>query len=135
MLCQKCGLTEAIVHRETVVYRQKVEEHLCDLCSGSGILAKPMVWSLSSGFAGPESVETDYAVPPDSKRPKELRLPDRITVRMLADLLCIKPFKACSILMHFGIFSPLSQEIDFSTAEKLCMHCGVVPIKSNDRTA
>jgi uncharacterized protein CbrC (UPF0167 family) len=34
MLCQKCGRREAIVHLETVVFRQKVEEHLCRLCAG-----------------------------------------------------------------------------------------------------
>jgi len=36
MLCQKCGLAEATVHRESTVFRQKVEEHLCELCAGSG---------------------------------------------------------------------------------------------------
>jgi RNA polymerase primary sigma factor len=34
MLCQKCGLREAIVLIETTVFRQKVEEHLCELCAG-----------------------------------------------------------------------------------------------------
>ena len=36
MLCQKCGLTEASIHREQMVYRQKIEEHLCALCAGVG---------------------------------------------------------------------------------------------------
>jgi len=36
MLCQKCGLNEATVHRESVVFRQKIEEHLCELCAGVG---------------------------------------------------------------------------------------------------
>lgn len=34
MLCQKCGLQDATVHLETLVFRQKVEEHLCGLCAG-----------------------------------------------------------------------------------------------------
>ena len=37
MLCQKCGLSEATVHRETMVFRQKIEEHLCELCASIGI--------------------------------------------------------------------------------------------------
>ena len=37
MLCQKCGLTEATIHREQMVYRQKIEEHLCALCAGVGL--------------------------------------------------------------------------------------------------
>jgi len=36
MLCQKCGLNEATVHRESAVFRQKIEEHLCELCAGVG---------------------------------------------------------------------------------------------------
>jgi protein-arginine kinase activator protein McsA len=35
MLCQKCGLTEATVHLETAVFRQKIEEHLCAICAGA----------------------------------------------------------------------------------------------------
>src|SRR4051812_8931291 len=35
MLCQKCGLQDATVHLETMVFRQKIEEHLCELCAGS----------------------------------------------------------------------------------------------------
>jgi RNA polymerase primary sigma factor len=34
MLCQKCGLQEAIVHLKTVVFRQTIHEHLCELCAG-----------------------------------------------------------------------------------------------------
>jgi hypothetical protein len=36
MLCQKCGLSEATVHRESTVFRQKIEEHLCEMCAGTG---------------------------------------------------------------------------------------------------
>lgn len=35
MLCQKCGLQEAVVHLESTVFRQKIEEHLCSLCAGA----------------------------------------------------------------------------------------------------
>ena len=35
MLCQKCGLQDATVHLETMVFRQKIEEHLCGLCAGA----------------------------------------------------------------------------------------------------
>lgn len=34
MLCQKCGLTEAVVHRTSMVFRQPLEEHLCVICAG-----------------------------------------------------------------------------------------------------
>ena len=34
MLCQKCGLREAAVIIETTVFRQRIEEHLCELCAG-----------------------------------------------------------------------------------------------------
>jgi len=34
MLCQKCGHQEATVHLVKVVFRQKIEEHLCGLCAG-----------------------------------------------------------------------------------------------------
>jgi hypothetical protein len=34
MLCQKCGLQEATIHIETMVFRQKIEEHLCGMCAG-----------------------------------------------------------------------------------------------------
>ena len=36
LLCQKCGRAEATVHRESVVFDQKIEEHLCELCAGKG---------------------------------------------------------------------------------------------------
>ena len=35
MICQKCGLQEATVHLESLVFRQKVEENLCALCAGA----------------------------------------------------------------------------------------------------
>jgi hypothetical protein len=35
MVCQKCGRSEATVHLESFVFRQKIEEHLCPLCAGS----------------------------------------------------------------------------------------------------
>jgi hypothetical protein len=41
MLCQKCGHWEATVHRETTVFRQRVEEHLCSLCAGADGLVQP----------------------------------------------------------------------------------------------
>lgn len=34
MLCQKCGLQDATIHLESVIFRQKIEEHLCPLCAG-----------------------------------------------------------------------------------------------------
>lgn len=42
MLCQKCGLTEATVHRSSQVYRQTVEEHLCSLCADTGVAVPEM---------------------------------------------------------------------------------------------
>jgi hypothetical protein len=35
MLCQKCGLQESAVHLESIVFGQKIEEHLCALCAGA----------------------------------------------------------------------------------------------------
>ncbi len=34
MLCQKCGTQEAVVHLETRVFRQILQEHLCEICAG-----------------------------------------------------------------------------------------------------
>lgn len=48
MLCQKCGHLEATVHREEIVFRQRIEEHLCPLCAGVGdvpIPARQRVWT------------------------------------------------------------------------------------------
>ena len=33
MICQKCGLNQATVHRASTVYRTKIEEHLCSFCA------------------------------------------------------------------------------------------------------
>src|SRR5882724_12120694 len=33
MICQKCGLSQATVHRTNTVFRTKIEEHLCVLCA------------------------------------------------------------------------------------------------------
>jgi|SRR6185312_8099416 len=38
MLCQKCGLNPATVHRESLIFRQKVQEHLCAFCAGTGVV-------------------------------------------------------------------------------------------------
>jgi RNA polymerase primary sigma factor len=34
MVCQKCGLQPATVHLERHVFRQLIQEHLCELCAG-----------------------------------------------------------------------------------------------------
>lgn len=41
MLCQKCGHLEATVHKEEIVFRQKIEQHLCPLCAGVGDVPIP----------------------------------------------------------------------------------------------
>jgi len=46
MLCQKCGLNKATIHRESAVFRQKIEEHLCELCAGVG------AWISSAAMSG-----------------------------------------------------------------------------------
>jgi hypothetical protein len=37
MNCQKCGRREATVHRRSTVFRQKIQEHLCGWCAGTGV--------------------------------------------------------------------------------------------------
>jgi protein-arginine kinase activator protein McsA len=133
MLCQKCGLTEATVHRETIVYRQKVETHLCELCAGIGISITESSTTIEPVEV--KSPEASMAISSDQSRPKELRLPVKITVRKLAELLCIKPFKAISVLMEFGYFVALTQEIDFAIAAKVCERFGIKPIPSGEKPA
>jgi hypothetical protein len=41
MLCQKCGLTKATVHRKTTVFRVEIQEHLCQMCAGVGSALEP----------------------------------------------------------------------------------------------
>jgi len=69
MLCQKCGLAEATIHKEEVVYRQKIEQHLCALCGGVGQWDPPREVLLGSvhGF----SVPSGLAAPGRPKKPLE----------------------------------------------------------------
>jgi RNA polymerase primary sigma factor len=41
MICQKCGLQEATVHLESVVFRVTIQEHLCRICAGVRAPAEP----------------------------------------------------------------------------------------------
>ena len=133
MLCQKCGLTEAIVHRETVVYRQRIEEHLCAICAGAARVPAPPGSVVSVMPFSKVVPKPDLTILPDSQRPKELVLPERISIRRLSELLRIKPYKAISILMSFGVFASMRQRIEFGVAARLCEHCSVRALRGDRR--
>ena len=135
MLCQKCGLSEATIHREEIVYRQKIEEHLCGICAGSGdsVGQAPSV-SAHSVLPSSEGLKSVH-VPLDLYRPTELSLPSKISLLLLAEHLRIKPFSAIAILMEFGVFSTLQTEIDYLVAARVCEYCGVAAFRIDDKTA
>jgi len=62
MICQKCGRYDATVHREATVFRQKIEEHLCPLCAGTGL---PDSMPSGKKFFEPELVPNGLAALPD----------------------------------------------------------------------
>ena len=74
----------------------------------------------------------DLTILPDSTRPKKLALPQRVSIRSLSERLRIKPFKAISILMSFGVFASMRQRIEFSVAARLCEHCGVRALRRDE---
>jgi hypothetical protein len=135
MICQKCGLSEATIHREKIVYRQKIEEHLCGICAGSDDSAArvPSV-PAHSVLTTSEGLKTVH-VPQDLYRPKELALPSKISLSLLAEHLRIKPFLAIAILMAFGVFGTLQTEIDYLVAARICEYCGVAAFPIDDKTA
>jgi hypothetical protein len=121
MLCQKCGLNEAEVHRETMVFRQKIEEHMCPMCAGVGLRAK-----LPTLRQAPRSLDIPLIrVDLSGSRPSELRIPNEIQVRTLADQLSIKPFMLIATLMKVGVYVSVSQMLDFATAARICECFGV----------
>jgi hypothetical protein len=65
MLCQKCGLTEATLHRETTVFRQKIEEHLCQMCAGTGSSLELPISALPPGAQISRTVTTMHVVTVD----------------------------------------------------------------------
>lgn len=104
MLCQKCGLTEATIHRKTLVFRQEIEEHLCFLCGGGidgGLealmaeqpalhqLHQKLPWRLAGEFTDEE---------------KEIQFNDEgvTLLRSLIASLVERADRAVSLSIHFG---------------------------------
>src|SRR5665213_2677386 len=56
MLCQKCGLSEATVHRVTTIFRQKIQEHLCQMCAGVGTALEPPASGLRKSAPPPRAL-------------------------------------------------------------------------------
>jgi hypothetical protein len=65
-------------------------------------------------------------IPPDPERPSELELPDKISVRDLAEALKLKPFQVIGMLMEINVFRSFRGEIDFPAAAHVCTQCRVV---------
>ena len=127
MLCQKCGLLEATVHREFTMFRQKHEEHLCTMCANESIPYWSPPEPRMSEMERADEPGSEIRVPEDPLRPLEIELPDLIVVEDLASTLRIQVFKAVAILMYAsGVFVLPKQEISFELAAKLCERCGVV---------
>src|SRR5688572_4981411 len=104
MLCQKCGLAEATVHRQTMVYRQKIEEHLCPLCAGAVEEAKPDATIPILVPPVPENVSAGGRPVSDS-RLRKLIMKRPVVVRDLATALGLKPFELISELTQLVGFA------------------------------
>ena len=51
-----------------------------------------------------------------TSQPKEITIPEVLTVRDLADLLGVSPIQIIKILMNNGMLASINQQIDFDTA-------------------
>ena len=92
MLCHKCGLAEARVHRHKMVFRQKIEEHLSPLCAGPSEEVNPAVTAPIVVPPVPEIVIVGRRPAGDSG-PRRLIMKRPAVVRDLAAALGLKPFK------------------------------------------
>ena len=70
------------------------------------------------------------AANPPQELPSSVTLPDPISIRDLAAILHLEPFKIVHSLIQVKIFASPDTEIDFTIASAICSHYGVAAIKA-----
>jgi hypothetical protein len=111
MLCQKCGVSEATVLRQTKVFRQTIQEHLCALCAGALEHAKPPV-QFSVPVAPTSEVQSRGML-------RSLAVSRPIIVRDLAIAMGLQPFKLISALNQLVGFAAMNSKLEDSVGRKI----------------
>jgi hypothetical protein len=122
MLCQKCGLTEATVHRQTKVFRQKIEEHLCALCAGA--LDKAKLQEPRAHIVPPPVAVISRASRGSASELRRIIVKRPIVVRDLAIALGLQPFKLISELNQLVGFAAMNSKIGDPVAQKVAEKYG-----------
>ena len=124
MLCEECNKREATVFISQRINGEVLDLRLCVPCAGP--LADLPPSAPAFRLRPPPPPPPRVPIPPDPERPSELELPEKITVRDLADALKLKPFQVIGMLMEINVFGSFRSEIDFPAAAHVCSQCRVV---------
>jgi hypothetical protein len=124
MLCDQCQKNSAAVSLTQIISGERKRRNLCETCAELTLdkLPEPM----ENRASAPASLAENPA-PHTGGRPREVLLPEQISVRELALALRLKWYQVIGVLIQHRIFMSGEDLLDFGTASLVCTHFGVKP--------
>lgn len=117
MLCKICRQKPSTVFVTMIIDGNRTRRALCEGCA-----AKQFGMTTSEVGSG---LPPRQPLPTDQERPREVELPESISVRELAGLLRLRPFEIIAMLMEANVFASMNQLISFDQAASVCARCSV----------
>ncbi len=124
-LCDQCQQQPATVFlTQCIIGGGTIQRQLCPAC------AAPIIESFPPT---PLDLPTDQVTgwldqiidEPTKELPKEVTLPETITVEELAAVLHVKTFRVIAALIHQHLFSYAKKSLSFEVAARVCQRLGV----------
>jgi hypothetical protein len=124
MLCDQCQKSPAAVSLTQIISGERKKRNLCEACAELALDQLPV----SLGQRGAAAVSPEEILPKHMEGcPREVLLPELISVRELALALRLKWYQIIGVLIQHRIFKSGEDLLDFGTASLVCAHFGVKP--------